>query len=100
MAKSPLCARVAVPVDEAVRALGSKRSNWLRRIIESAAQRELMGDNREAEIIQRIQEFLLEIDTAESQSLLLDIERLLGNYDCNPEDEIRGDDGKVSGWVI
>jgi hypothetical protein len=47
LAASGLIARVEVPIDAAVRALPN-RSEWLRRVITEAAQRELM--NRDDEV--------------------------------------------------
>lgn len=39
----PICVALPLDVDEAVRAL-SDRSEWLRRVISEAAQRELLKD--------------------------------------------------------
>jgi hypothetical protein len=46
MAAAALCVRLPVEIDEVIRDLGDKRSEWLRRVIVEAAHRELMGNEQ------------------------------------------------------
>lgn len=41
MAKAALCVRLPVEIDNAIRSLGNRRTEWLRQVIIEAAQRDL-----------------------------------------------------------
>ena len=48
LSPQPLQVRVEMPVYQAVRAMGKRKTPWLRRVITEAAQRELMGNAPQA----------------------------------------------------
>jgi hypothetical protein len=42
LAKSPLCVKLPIEIDEAIRALGDDRTVWMRRVLTEAAKKELI----------------------------------------------------------
>jgi hypothetical protein len=42
LAKTSLCVKLPIAVDEAIRALGDDRSVWMRRVLTEAAKKELI----------------------------------------------------------
>jgi hypothetical protein len=42
LSKSPLCVKLPIAVDEAIRALGDDRTVWMRRVLCEAAKKELI----------------------------------------------------------
>jgi hypothetical protein len=42
LAKTSLCVKVPIEIDEAIRALGDDRSVWMRRVLTEAAKKELI----------------------------------------------------------